>query len=100
SGQHLVLWDFGLVIEFPPASTILIPSALLPHSNTSIQPNESRFSIVQYAAGGLFHWVENGCMTDRNRLAHASAEDTIQHQLAESQRWEKAQGMFTHRDEL
>jgi hypothetical protein len=99
-GGHLVLWDFGLVVEFPPGSTVLIPSALLLHSNTSIQPDESRFSIVQYAAGGLFRWVENGCMTDLNYLAQASAEDIIQRQSAQAQRWEKAQGMFTHRDEL
>src|SRR5882762_4619472 len=26
-GGHLVLWDLQLVIEFPPGSTILIPSA-------------------------------------------------------------------------
>ena len=99
-GGHLVLWDFGLFVEFPPASTILIPSALLLHSNTSIQHGESRFSIVQYAAGGLFRWVENGCMTDGNRLAHASPEDIIKHQSEQGQRWAKAQSMFTQLNEL
>ncbi|HXC06529.1 MAG TPA: hypothetical protein VNZ86_17355 [Bacteroidia bacterium] len=99
-GGHLVLWDFGLIIEFPAGSTILIPSALLVHSNTSIQPDESRCSIVQYAAGGLFRWVENGCMTDVERLAQASVDDIIDHRLAQAQRWEKAQRMFTHLDEL
>jgi hypothetical protein len=28
-GGHLVLWDLCLVIQFPPGSTILIPSAIL-----------------------------------------------------------------------
>jgi hypothetical protein len=28
-GGHLVLWDMKLVIEFPPGSTILIPSAMM-----------------------------------------------------------------------
>src|SRR5882672_10818714 len=28
---HLVLWDLNLVIQFPPGSTILIPSAILSH---------------------------------------------------------------------
>ncbi|KAG6853118.1 hypothetical protein C0991_006763, partial [Blastosporella zonata] len=26
-GSHLVFWDCGVIIEFPPGSTILIPSA-------------------------------------------------------------------------
>jgi len=38
-GGHLVLWDLQLVIEFPPGSTILIPSAVLQHSNIPIHQN-------------------------------------------------------------
>jgi len=33
---YLVLWDLGLVVEFPPSSTILIPSSMVVHSNTPI----------------------------------------------------------------
>ncbi|KAF9490854.1 hypothetical protein BDN71DRAFT_1376878, partial [Pleurotus eryngii] len=58
-GGHLVLWDLGLVIQFPPGATILIQSALMRHSNTLIRDRETRYSITQYSAGGLFHWVEN-----------------------------------------
>ncbi|KAJ7624191.1 hypothetical protein B0H17DRAFT_1151319 [Mycena rosella] len=36
-GGHLILWDLRLAIRFPPGSTILIPSALLHHSNVAIQ---------------------------------------------------------------
>jgi hypothetical protein len=32
-GGHLVLWELKLVIEFPAGSTILIPSAIIQHSN-------------------------------------------------------------------
>jgi hypothetical protein len=52
------------LIEFLPSSTILIPSALLTHSNTPIRENEKWYSIAQYAAGALFMWVENGFITD------------------------------------
>ncbi|KAL0567979.1 hypothetical protein V5O48_014013 [Marasmius crinis-equi] len=38
-GGHLVLWDLKMVIEFPPGSTIYIPSALVCHFNTSIAPH-------------------------------------------------------------
>ncbi|ESK91158.1 hypothetical protein Moror_9523 [Moniliophthora roreri MCA 2997] len=39
-GGHLILWDLHLVIEFPPGATILLPSAILRHSNVAIGPNE------------------------------------------------------------
>ncbi|KAI0669308.1 hypothetical protein C8Q78DRAFT_977900, partial [Trametes maxima] len=62
-GGHLLLWDLKLMIEFPPGALILIPSALLRHSNTTIGPNETRYSFTQYSAGGLFRWVECGFQT-------------------------------------
>jgi hypothetical protein len=48
------------VVEFPPGSTVLIPSAILSHSNVDINEGEKRYSFTQYASGGLFRWVENG----------------------------------------
>jgi len=59
-GGHLVLWDLKLAVEFPPFSTILLPSAILTHSNTSIADTERRSSITQYTASGLFCWVAHG----------------------------------------
>lgn len=99
-GGHFVLWDFGLVIRFPAGSTILIPSALLLHSNTPIQPNETRYSTVQYAAGGLSRWVENGLMSDKDLLAHASEEDRLSYKRGRVSRWMTAVGMYTQLDEL
>ncbi|SJK97306.1 uncharacterized protein ARMOST_00558 [Armillaria ostoyae] len=64
-GGHLILWDLKLVIQFPPGSTIFIPSALFEHSNTVIQPGETRISFTQYSVAGLFQWVGNGGKTDR-----------------------------------
>jgi hypothetical protein len=59
-GGHLILWDLHLVIEFPPGSSILIPSSAICHSNTRIQPDERRYSFTQYSSGALFRWVDNG----------------------------------------
>jgi hypothetical protein len=56
-GGHLVLWDLELAVEFPPCSTIFIPSAILSHSNTAIGPEERRASVTQYNSAGLFRWV-------------------------------------------
>ncbi|KAI0037901.1 hypothetical protein FA95DRAFT_1506343 [Auriscalpium vulgare] len=63
-GGHLILWDLKLVIEFPPGSTILIPSALLTHSNTPVRPGETRRSFTQYCAGGLMRWHSHGLQTE------------------------------------
>lgn len=60
-----MLWDLGLLIEFPAGSTILIPSAILKHSNVPIGNSEARASFTQYAAGGLFRFVLNGCRSDK-----------------------------------
>lgn len=73
-GGHLVLWDLGLVIEFPPGSTIFIPSASLEHSNTSIQKEERRYSFTQYTAGGIFRWVDYGFQKADEYLASLSEE--------------------------
>jgi hypothetical protein len=64
-GGHLVLWDLGIFIQFPPGSHILFPSAIIYHSNSRIQENEMRHSFTQYCAGGLFRWVDAGYQLER-----------------------------------
>lgn len=74
-GGHLVLWDLGLIIEFPPGSTILLPSAAISHSNTPISRTESRSSFAQYSAGGLFRWAAHGFQKDSEFFKGKSAEE-------------------------
>ncbi len=62
-GGHIILWDAKLIIEFPPGATILIPSAILRHSNVAVADGETRYSLTQYFAGGLFRWVKCGFRT-------------------------------------
>ena len=73
-GGHLVLWTLKLVIEFPPGSTVLLPSAVIPHSNTPISKREQRASFTQYTAGGLIRWVEQGFQLKANFLAGLTEE--------------------------
>ena len=100
NGGHLVLWDFGLVIDFPPGSTVLLPSALIKHSNTPIQAGEKRYSIIQYAAGGLFRWVEHGFMSENDWEAKVSNEERGAYELKEKSRWNAAAEMYTKIDQL
>ena len=64
AGGHLVLWECRLVIEFPPGSTVLIPSAAIAHSNIPIPTNSMHYSITQYTAEGIFRWVDHGFQTE------------------------------------
>lgn len=59
-GGHLVFWDLNIAVEFPAHSTILIPSAILQHSNTAIQDGERRSSVTQYNSAGVFRWIAYG----------------------------------------
>ncbi|KAI0055809.1 hypothetical protein BV25DRAFT_1771550, partial [Artomyces pyxidatus] len=59
-GGHLYLWELGLVVEFPSGGLALITSGSVHHGNTPVQPGETRYSVTQYCAGGLFRWVAYG----------------------------------------
>jgi hypothetical protein len=68
-GGHLVLWDLKLAVEFPPYSSIFIPSAVLGHSNATVGLTEHRSSVTQYNTEGLFRWVafDNDLKRDKDR---------------------------------
>ncbi|KAJ7481678.1 hypothetical protein FB451DRAFT_1030349, partial [Mycena latifolia] len=48
-GGHLILWDLGRVLRFPPGLTVLIPPCLC-YSIAKIQAGEIRYSITHYTA--------------------------------------------------
>ena len=60
AGGHLVLWDLKIAVEFPPYSTILIPSAIMLHSNVAISEGETRLTVTQYSSSGLYAWSAYG----------------------------------------
>jgi hypothetical protein len=93
-GGHLVLWQCGLVIEFPPGSTVLIPSAVISHSNTAIGPDERRYSFTQYSAGSLFRWAEHGCQLDEDYYAGLSKEEIEEDKRLNAERWKRGLSML------
>lgn len=99
-GGHLILWDLKLVIRFLPGSTILLPSALIRHSNVAIQAHEHRCLFTQYTAGGIFRWIRNGFKTDLVYRATASAEELAARETEDAARWEEGMGMYSIIDDL
>lgn len=99
-GGHLVLWDLGLIIRFPPGTTILIPSAMVRHSNMPVQDGEVRLSFVQYSAGSLFRWVENEFMTQDAWREQASQSERDKRAYDNAHRWRKGVEMLSRLHEL
>ena len=94
-GGHLVLWDLRMLIEFPAGSTILIPSAILRHSNTPVQPHERRYSLTQFSPGGVFRWVACGFQSAKD--AGVTGRDLNREGRG---RWELGLSMFSTWTEL
>jgi hypothetical protein len=94
-GSHLILWDLKLIIRFPPGSTILIPSALIRHSNTSIGSHEKRFSFTQYTPAGIFRFVDNGFRSEEEvNSTEMSAEERAARVEARKTRWAEGLKMY------
>jgi hypothetical protein len=99
-GGQLVLWECGLVIEFPPGSTILIPSAVITHSNVPVPKNSTRYSVTQYTAGGIFRWVDHGFQTEESYWASLSDEERAEEAHRMEGRADMGMGLFSTKDEL
>ncbi|KAL1670997.1 hypothetical protein EV122DRAFT_227252, partial [Schizophyllum commune] len=99
-GGHLVLWELRLVIEFPPGSTIIIPSGLLTHSNASVGPNETRYSVTQYTAGAVIRWIDQDFQTKETFLAGLSPERRAEEAAKDKTRYLRGLAMFSTLDEL
>lgn len=98
-GGHLILWEIKKVVEFPPGSLVLIPSATITHSNTPIQPGETRTSFTQFCAGALFRFVDNGFRTE----AALRKEDPVGYQcmlIQKQERWEMGLGLLSRLGDL
>ncbi|KAL0565962.1 hypothetical protein V5O48_016051 [Marasmius crinis-equi] len=96
-GGQLVLWDLKLIVKFPPGYTIFVPSAVVCHLNTKIQPHEERFSFTMYTSGDLFRWAEHGYQTEseykKTKKAKADAHSN-------TTRWERGVDLFSTMEEL
>lgn len=98
-GGHIVIVELKLIIEFPPGCTVIIPSACFTHGNLPIRPHETRISMTQYTAGGLFRWVDNGFQTAKN-LMRTDPRGKAKADEDRWKRWEEAIGLYSTIDEL
>lgn len=97
-GGHLILFDLGLVIEFPPGTTILVSSGALAHGNCAIQDGEDRVSFTQYFLGGLSRTVRYGFRTERK--LRKKKKEWRELNKANEKRCEEGMGLFSTRKSL
>ncbi|KAF7335859.1 hypothetical protein MSAN_02332400 [Mycena sanguinolenta] len=89
AGGHVCSGSARLLVEFPPGSLILFPSALISHANIPVRPGETRSSIVQYTPGAVCRFVENDFRTEKQIQELNPAEyDSVL--AAKSTRWATA----------
>lgn len=100
-GGHIYLRQFRLVIEFPSGASILIPSGCVDHGNTPIQPDETRYSMTQYAAAALFRWAAYGYQSAKSLLSRPGGAEAKRGFDGEpGSRWQWALSLFSKHDEL
>ncbi|KAJ7697296.1 hypothetical protein B0H16DRAFT_1484810 [Mycena metata] len=74
-GGHVIFWDLGLVVCFPPGSSILIPTGLIRYSFVRVRPGERRYSLLQWAGAGIARWFLNNGHSDMQFAKHATPAD-------------------------
>lgn len=97
----LVLFPFKMIIEFPSGSTVLLPSAVVHHANTALQPGDHRCSMTQHCAGGLFRWVDYGFKSAKTLLSEKGGEEKKREiDGKKGERWKFSLNLFSKIKEL
>ncbi|CAA7263527.1 unnamed protein product [Cyclocybe aegerita] len=95
-----VFYDLGIIVQFPPGSTLILTSAAIVHANSSMGPGETRCSITQYTPGGLFRWVEHGFQLDRKFYSNMMPQAWEKELEAMEERCKMGLSLFSTLDEL
>lgn len=98
-GGHLVIHELKLIIELAPGDIFLFPSGCFTHQNIPIQPDETRFSLTAYSAGGLFRFCAQGFQTQADQRLHDPVLAMQQSSQGEG-RWKYGCSLYSTLDEL
>ncbi|KAJ7020703.1 hypothetical protein C8F04DRAFT_973735, partial [Mycena alexandri] len=63
-GSHIILWELGFVISFPPGASIILPTGVIHYSFVRVRPDETRYSLLQWAGSGITRYLRNGYNMD------------------------------------
>jgi hypothetical protein len=95
-GGMIVLWELGLIVRFPPGSTVLFTSGDITHFNIPIQEGETRWSFTQYMAIALVTHARTHCV----KLKDMSKDARRKHQRAMKDLKVKERCLYSTRESL
>ncbi|KAJ7649151.1 hypothetical protein DFH06DRAFT_1135393 [Mycena polygramma] len=98
-GGHLIVWDLGLVTNFPAGTTILIP-ACLRYSFVKVREGESRYSLLQWSGSGIGRWHRNGRKSDLEFAVKATKKQHDAREQLRAQIFDRALERYPFEDEL
>lgn len=98
-GGHLILHEPKLILQLAPGRIALFPSACVTHENLPVADGETRYSVVGYAAGAFWRWIDAGFQTLED-WATEDMEAVKLHQQAGEERWGKGCRQFKSLGEL
>jgi hypothetical protein len=94
-GGDIVLWDEGLIVRFPPGTTILFPAALMRYSFVGVQGGEVQYHFAQFSSAGLYRYILNGYVSDRRFESTATKKEMALMEAARRRRVAAGLKMFS-----
>ncbi|KAJ7055653.1 hypothetical protein C8F01DRAFT_994166, partial [Mycena amicta] len=98
-GGHIILYELKLILEFPPWTWIIFPSAVITHGNLPVQAGDKRVSIVQYTPGNLCRFIDNGFRTEA-KFKTANKKGYTQMIRDKASRWVNGLKLYSTMEEL
>ncbi|KAJ7666210.1 hypothetical protein DFH06DRAFT_1322829 [Mycena polygramma] len=98
-GGHLIVWDLGLVTNFPAGTTILIP-ACLRYSFVKVREGEHRYSLLQWSGSGIGRWYRNGRKSDLEFAVKATKKEHDAREKLRAQVFDRALERYPFEDEM
>lgn len=95
---QIILWELGVVVDFPPGTVALLPSADITHGNTALGESDGRTSITWYTAGSLFQYSDAGMGTQGELDLHPEKKEEYQRRVRD--RTDEALRLFVKVDDL
>ncbi|KAJ7449703.1 hypothetical protein B0H11DRAFT_1743498 [Mycena galericulata] len=97
----LYIKQFKVMVEFPSGASGFILSGSVDHGNTPLAAGETRYSMTQYCAGGLFRWVKYGFKSAKALLAQTGGKVLREaYDGVPGSRWQSALDLFSKLDEI
>ncbi|KAK7033758.1 hypothetical protein R3P38DRAFT_2519643, partial [Favolaschia claudopus] len=99
-GGHVIFWEFGIVVQFPPGACILLPPGLVHYSFVEVPDHHKRYSVIQWAGSGIDRYLHNRDHTDIDFAKVATEAEHDEREARRQRKHRQAIDLFPRPDEL